>query len=107
MLSVARMLSLHGTRHVHPPSHAEIVALPLPPATPSGPPPETSGYPAVCAWSRLAGAGAGAPADVCARRHAARGCGRGSWRLGTRYVSRISRATCPHSHTGLTAVAAG
>jgi hypothetical protein len=32
MLYVALMLSLHGTRHVRTSSHAEIVALPLPPA---------------------------------------------------------------------------
>src|SRR5215510_6343456 len=107
MLDVALLLSLQSTRHVRTASRASSVALPLPRATPSGPPPETSGCPAVCAWSRLAGAGTGAPADVRARRHAARGCGRGSWRLGTQYASRISRAAYPHSRTGLRAAAAG
>src|SRR4029453_6536307 len=107
MLDVALMLSLQSTRHVRTASHAPSVALPLPLATPSGPPPETSGCPAVCAWSRLAGAGAGAPADVRARRHAAHECGRGSSRPGTRYASRISPAGCPPSHTGLTAAATG
>src|SRR5262245_11530093 len=105
MLAVALMLFLQSTRHVRTPSHAESVALPLPPAPPNGPPPETSGCPAVCARSRLAGAGAGAPADVRARRHAAPGRGRGSWRPGTRDDSRTSPAACPPSHTDVTAAA--
>src|SRR5215470_11645332 len=107
MLSVARMLSLHGTRHVRPPSHAEIVALPLPPATPSGLPPETSGCPAVCAWSRLAEARAVAPADAHARRHAARADAPGSLPLKTPYACHTSPATYPHSHTGSKAAASG
>src|SRR5262249_15814609 len=107
MLHVALLLSLHGARHVRTASCASSVAPPLSPVTASGPPPKTSRCPAVCAWSRLAGAGTDAPADVRARHHAARGCGRGSWLPGTRYASRISRATCPHSHKGVTAVADG
>src|SRR5215470_17469891 len=107
ILDVALLLSLQSTRHVRTASRASSVALPLPRATPSGPPPATSGCPAVCAWSRPTGAGAGAPADVRARRHAARGCGRGSWLPGTRYASRISPAAYRHSRTGSTAAAAG
>src|SRR5262245_39052908 len=70
-LSVARMLSLQGRPHVRTASRASSVALPLPPAISSGLPPETLGYPAVCAWSRLAEARAVAPADAHAHRHAA------------------------------------
>src|SRR5262245_53632809 len=105
MLDVALLLSLQSTRHVRTASRASSVALPLPPATPSGPPSETSGCPAVGVWSRLAGAAAGAPADVHARRHAAPGCERGSSRPGTRYASHTSPAACPHSHTDVTAAA--
>src|SRR5215813_15542176 len=100
MLDVALMLSLQGRHPVGTTSRASCVALPLPPATPSGPPPETSGYPTVCAWSRLAGAGAGAPADAHARRHAARADAPGSLPLKTPYACHTSPATYPHSRTG-------